>query len=64
MKFSFKGFYHATPQSMRKAGDILLALSGFSTAIALHYHWDFGAEIAFWLGISSKFITNCFVESN
>lgn len=58
-----KGYYKPTPVKWRKLGDTLLAVSAFTTTIALQFEWHLAAEIALAAGIAGKFLTNFFSEN-
>jgi hypothetical protein len=62
MKFGIKYYFKATPDSIRSAGDLILAFLGTSgiSAIAAR-HEVLGAVIA-GIGFGLKIISNFFVE--
>ena len=62
MQFKIDGYYHPTPQKLRKLGDALLGISQFAAGYAVvaeSKEWTIGFMI---LGMVGKALTNFFVE--
>ena len=60
MKFSKNGYYKATPKTLRKLGDSLLAASTFITGYAFMEGYSTWAIVSLVIGVVGKFLTNFF----
>lgn len=62
MKFKIDGYYHPTPQKLRKLGDALLGISQFAAGYSVISDSKELTIIFMVLGMVGKALTNFFVE--